>query len=677
MRSLSEEIKNRIFNRIVICTCILITTQILTLLFYGNLLLKQSERHSEEIEKELAPFIISQDIIENRYAIDIKLTEIERTDDVSVKWIKGVNNITKGFYYNALLKWKYIFPVTTSLDNRNFGYVIIRGSLINNTMLMTGIVIQFFIFFILLMLFRYVLLPISSSIPDEIIVKPIEELIDILKENKKLDSNELKAPLELIYLRDRVVDILASHKQHLRQSELLSISTQVAHDIRSPVVALDMIIKDIGNIDEDKRLIMRNAANRIKDIANNLLTQYRLGKSGNEVSMQVVLEPELIIENISRIISEKRTQYKGRKISFGYHFDEDVCGKFALLNLTDFSRVLSNIIDNAIEAGSNIINIDIRNIFDEKEYIDIEVKDNGKGIPMEILKRISEGQQVTGKANGHGLGLLHAKKAIEIDWHGRLLIESEQDKGSAMRILLPSTTTPGWFSSKINIIKNMKIIVLDDDESIHHVWQERLKAFTMDVDLVDFYEPDDFFQWMLKNKTENILYLIDFEYIGNELSGLDVIHRAGIAINARLVTSRYEEADVRKRSAELGVKIIPKSYAEFIPICSVEIAPDVDLILLDNDTMITAAWRLKALIANKKIAIFNCWNDLLRVVSFYNINTPFYIDYELQDGLKGEVCAQKLYELGYREIYLTTGHPPEYFSEMPWIKKVLGKETPF
>ena len=90
---------------------------------------------------------------------------------------------------------------------------------------------------------------------------------------------------------------------------MIKISTQVAHDIRSPIVALEMIIKEVRNINEEQRLIMRNAANRVKDIANNLLTQYRLSKSGNKAIMQSHLEPELIIEHISRILSEKRTQY--------------------------------------------------------------------------------------------------------------------------------------------------------------------------------------------------------------------------------------------------------------------------------------------------------------------------------------------------------------------------------
>ncbi len=451
----------------------------------------------------------------------------------------------------------------------------------------------------------------------------------------------------------------------------------MAHDIRSPIVALEMIIKEVRNINEEQRLIMRNAANRVKDIANNLLTQYRLSKSGNKAIMQSHLEPELIIEHISRILSEKRTQYKSNKISFNFNFDEKMFGKFSLLNLVNFNRILSNVIDNAIDAGSNTIGIDMKNAFREKEYINIDIVDNGKGIPIEILKKINEGQQVTGKINGHGLGLLHAKNSIEIDWHGCLEVESEQGKGSSINIFLPCTKAPDWFLSEINIIQDMKVVILDDDESIHYVWKERLKAANTTQEIIDFYSPDKFFNWVDDHKLENIMFLVDYEYVGNILSGLDVIQQTGIENKSYLVTSRYEEIGLCNRAKELGVKMIPKSYAAYIPIHYVEIKPAVDLILLDNDVMITSAWKLTALSKNIKISSFNQWNDLLRAINLYKKTIPIYIDYELEDTLKGDVCAKILYELGYQNIYLTTGHSPEYFSDMPWVKKILGKETPF
>jgi signal transduction histidine kinase len=48
-------------------------------------------------------------------------------------------------------------------------------------------------------------------------------------------------------------------------------SKQVAHDIRSPLSALSMIVGTLKDLPEEKRILIRNATQRINDIANGLL----------------------------------------------------------------------------------------------------------------------------------------------------------------------------------------------------------------------------------------------------------------------------------------------------------------------------------------------------------------------------------------------------------------------
>ena len=55
----------------------------------------------------------------------------------------------------------------------------------------------------------------------------------------------------------------------------LQLSTQVAHDIRSPVYALDAALKNIPQIPELQRVMVRHAVNRIRDVANSLLEKNR------------------------------------------------------------------------------------------------------------------------------------------------------------------------------------------------------------------------------------------------------------------------------------------------------------------------------------------------------------------------------------------------------------------
>jgi len=64
----------------------------------------------------------------------------------------------------------------------------------------------------------------------------------------------------------------------------------------------------------------------------------------------------------------------------------------------------------------------------------------------------------------------------------------------------------------------------------------------------------------------NILFLCDYEFLGSKETGLDVIEDLGLAKHTILVTSRYEEQDVRERCARLKIKLIPKPLAGFVPI---------------------------------------------------------------------------------------------------------------
>ena len=60
--------------------------------------------------------------------------------------------------------------------------------------------------------------------------------------------------------------------------------------------------------------------------------------------------------------------------------------------------------------------------------------------------------------------------------------------------------------------------------------------------------------------------MLDYELIDSKDSGLALIEQLNLKRQAILVTSRYEEPEVRERTKNLGIKIIPKSFAPYVPI---------------------------------------------------------------------------------------------------------------
>jgi len=103
----------------------------------------------------------------------------------------------------------------------------------------------------------------------------------------------------------------------------------------------------------------------------------------------------------------------------------------------DYNRlfqVLTNIMKNSIEALGNDPKIKVwTEINDDKFYI--YIKDNGEGIPKDILEKIRE-PFFTTKMNGTGLGVSLSNEIIE-SHNGKLLYESEMGDYTLVTIVLP------------------------------------------------------------------------------------------------------------------------------------------------------------------------------------------------------------------------------------------------
>lgn len=112
-----------------------------------------------------------------------------------------------------------------------------------------------------------------------------------------------------------------------------------------------------------------------------------------------------------------------------------------------------------------------------------------------------------------------------------------------------------------------EVIVVDDDDTIHHVWDMRFSSIGFPFQIKHFFDPMSLLQSKVTSEhAEKKLFLIDYEFVTTSMNGLDLIEQLGIAKSAILVTSRYEEVEVQSRCSRLGVKLLPKILSEIIPI---------------------------------------------------------------------------------------------------------------
>ncbi len=122
----------------------------------------------------------------------------------------------------------------------------------------------------------------------------------------------------------------------------------------------------------------------------------------------------------------------------------------------------------------------------------------------------------------------------------------------------------------LEIKKTTTIVVLDDDQSIHNIWNGRLKslgALDHGIELISFTSADAFKKWFAAQpvKHSHVIYLIDYELLGQQVTGLDVVEGLSIQNSSILVTSRHEEKYIIERCHRLGMKMIPKMMAGLVP----------------------------------------------------------------------------------------------------------------
>lgn len=357
-----------------------------------------------------------------------------------------------------------------------------------------------------------------------------------------------------------------------------NLAAQVAHDIRSPLSALNMVASTLTEISEEKRLIIRNASNRINDIANVLLQK---GKDLSNVTTKESLiaqnrgraEPAMLSSLIDSILSEKRVQLRDRP---NINLETDLTqgyGLFSRIDTLELSRTISNLINNAVEAlVEDQGNILMTLSDDEKIGANvITIKDTGRGIPAELLKRIGTkglSTKAQSSESGSGIGVFYARKAIE-DFGGTFDIESEVNLGTKIKIMLPKCDIPRWFLSKIIIPKVGFFVSVDDDQTIHQIWERRLNSksqITPSLQHITFTSLAKFEKWYFENYSANLVVVIDQEFLGQSGSGLETIEKLNMAARAILVTSRAEEINIQTRAINMGIKVIPKGQAALVPI---------------------------------------------------------------------------------------------------------------
>lgn len=209
---------------------------------------------------------------------------------------------------------------------------------------------------------------------------------------------------------------------------LAALATQVAHDIRSPLSVIRMISAAPDLNTADARELMNSAAIRIDEIAQDLVSTAKRNKISSLDLETIELSPLL-----NSLVTTKRLEFKNdNSVTIKLQVLE---GTNILANKKELNRVLSNLINNSVEAKQKKqIQIDIK-AEKKNTNVVVSVSDNGSGMLQTTIDKILKGSYQSTKTgnSGLGLGLKHALQVVQ-QMGGRVTISSQVDQGTTITL---------------------------------------------------------------------------------------------------------------------------------------------------------------------------------------------------------------------------------------------------
>lgn len=102
-----------------------------------------------------------------------------------------------------------------------------------------------------------------------------------------------------------------------------------------------------------------------------------------------------------------------------------------------------------------------------------------------------------------------------------------------------------------------------------------------------------------------------------------------------------------------------------------------DLVLIDDKKANHVAWDIQARRVQKKLASFYSGQDFLTAASDFDKNTPIFVDYLFEnESSSGKEIAEQIILMGFKNVRIATGLPPDRVDKPIGIKSVVGKEFP-
>lgn len=212
------------------------------------------------------------------------------------------------------------------------------------------------------------------------------------------------------------------------QTKLLAeLGGSLAHEIRNPLASIRGALEVLRNSNKNKEVLhFVELALKESTRLNDIVTDFLSFAQFTPARRNRIKASEIINETLATVLpqlEQKKIEIIRKERDFSTMGD-----------LEKLKSALVNVVINAIEAsvqGGRIMIITGR---EKKEGV-VEIRDQGKGIPEALKKKVYE-PFFTTKKGGTGLGLAIAQNIVAAHG-GRIDFESNEEGGAVFRVILP------------------------------------------------------------------------------------------------------------------------------------------------------------------------------------------------------------------------------------------------
>lgn len=403
----------------------------------------------------------------------------------------------------------------------------------------------------------YYFLLFLSIVMTGVILTRIDQLSGILSElsQRSVDNNSLatlmdRLPLEFQGIVSSFLSVRLNERKEAEEKAFASADQfdrsmgQLTHDIRSPLAAIRTVLRSTKLSTPEETMLIGASFARIDDIITETLE--RPDRNSGDLSDFAPLFP------LRDLVIEKSFLLRGRPIAFQISPGKSLHEVMALGNETEFKRIVSNLIDNAVEAINGSGSVTLR-IGQTPTTAVIDVIDTGRGIPGAVLSQLGVKPVTFGKDKGHGLGLYHCFVTVR-RWGGDVKIQTSPN-GTRLTIELRAGTQPKWLTLSVPTVSQKEIVVIDDNREVLSAWELMIANRRQASYFCSFSEA---VRHCERRDLSDILLLSDFDVIGDPIDGVDFFDTIGRPTNFIMVTGKHFLPALRKRCSERGIRILPK-----------------------------------------------------------------------------------------------------------------------